>query len=63
MSVWSLVLFVRRGPFSAQGQLRWTANPVPWAALVLVGLAGLVLIEVLRLFLRQPARRDCDAVC
>ena len=60
MSVWSLGLFIRRGFFTPEWQLQYTANPVPWAALVLTALAVLVLIEAFRVFLGRPVRPGAE---
>ncbi|MDZ4858073.1 MAG: carbon starvation CstA family protein [Candidatus Hydrogenedentes bacterium] len=58
MSTWALLRFARAGFFMPD----WTfkgllVGPVPWVALLLVGLAGLVLLEAVRVFsgsLRPP---------
>jgi carbon starvation protein len=55
MSMWALLRFVRDGFLSGKGM---PTNPVPWAALVLVGLAVLVLVEAVISFTktrRSPA--------
>ncbi|MBI2425753.1 MAG: carbon starvation protein A [Candidatus Hydrogenedentes bacterium] len=61
MSTWALLRFARAGFFDAGWN--WTGlstSPVPWVALILVGLALLVLLEALRVFLSntQPPRPD-----
>jgi carbon starvation protein len=55
MSVWALLLMVKKGFLAAEG-FRFTANPVPWVALILVGLALLMLVEAVRVLnqLRPP---------
>jgi len=50
MSMWALLLFARKGFFTPDWRPQWTANPVPWVALVLVGLAVLMLVEAIRVF-------------
>jgi carbon starvation protein len=54
MSMWALGQFITDGFLAGKGL---PVNPVPWAALVLVGLAVLVLIEAVRSFLKpsKPA--------
>lgn len=49
MSMWELVRNVRRGFDHSLG------DPVAWIALVLIGLAALMLIEAVRLFVVRPA--------
>ncbi len=56
MSTWALLIFVRNGFFTPEwGSKGMPSDPVPWAALVLVGLALLVLVEALRSFRGTPA--------
>ena len=55
LSAWALLRFARVGFFTPE----WTfkglpADPVPWVAVVLVGLATVVLIEAVLVF-RGPA--------
>lgn len=51
MSTWALLRFVYVGFFASDGHFKGIpAEPVPWVALVLVGLAALVLIEAVRVF-------------
>jgi carbon starvation protein len=61
MSGWALLRFVRDGFINAQtGAWTFTSNPVPWVALVLIGLALLLAIEALLVFIRPlppPAPR------
>lgn len=52
MSMWALVSFIWAGFFRPSGQLKLPADPVPWVALILVGLALLVLVEAVRVFAR-----------
>jgi carbon starvation protein len=47
MSVWALAEIVRTKFMTTEG-LRLTADPVPWVALILVGLAVLMLVEAAR---------------
>lgn len=58
MSVWALVLVIT-GSFGAKGI---TADPVPWVALVLIGLAALMLVEAVRVFLRPLSTPPTAAV-
>lgn len=64
MSLWALLVIIR-GKFVVAGQFRFTGDPVPWVALVLVGLAVLMLVEAIRVFAqwRPPSTpRAPDAV-
>jgi carbon starvation protein len=58
MSGWSLLRFIEEGfvRVDAAGarELVLPSNPVPWVALVLIGLAGLLLIEALLVFVNPP---------
>ncbi len=55
MSTWALVRFARAGFFTPEGAYRGLpSDPVPWAALVLIALGLLVLIEALRVVFRDP---------
>lgn len=64
VSMWALLRFVWTGFFSdGWGQPGVTSDPVPWAALVLVGLALLVLVEAMRVFGGgPPGKRETAAV-
>lgn len=51
MSGWALLEFVRKGFFTTEWEYKGLPNePVAWAALVLVALAALLLIEAVRVF-------------
>ena len=50
MSLWALILIVHR-KLSLE---RWYANPVPWASMLLIGLA-VMMIEAISLLTRKPA--------
>jgi carbon starvation protein len=51
MSSWALLKFARDGFFDTGWQFKgMPSDPVPWAAVVLVGLAALLLVEALRVF-------------
>ncbi|MEK7795203.1 MAG: carbon starvation CstA family protein [Candidatus Hydrogenedentota bacterium] len=62
MSGWALLEFVRKGFFTTEWEYKGLPNePVAWAALVLVALAALLLIEAVRVFFshrRPPAQPD-----
>lgn len=51
MSTWALLLLVRGGLFDGGWHFKASADPVPWAALVLIVLAVLLLLEAVRLFI------------
>lgn len=51
MSTWALLRFLRTGFFAADWSFEVPTKPVPWAALVLVVLAGMLLVEALRLLI------------
>jgi hypothetical protein len=56
MSTWALLVTIRGGLVRAG---RLTGDPVPWVALVLVGLAVLMLVEAIRVlagFAPRPPR-------
>lgn len=54
MSVWALVIFVKQG-FFARGHLDMaTSNPIPWASLVLIVMAVLLLLEAIKVFVGGP---------
>jgi carbon starvation protein len=61
MSMWALLRFVRDGFLAGKGM---PTSPVPWAALVLVALAVLVLVEAIRCFtnVRRPPPEVAPAV-
>lgn len=61
MSGWALLRFVGAGFFPASGGVRMPADPVPWVALVLVVLAGLMLIEAGRVLARPGMRPTATA--
>jgi carbon starvation protein len=54
VSIWALGLFIKGG-FFPQGEFKLTANPVPWAALVLLSLAAMMFIEAIRIFIQPSA--------
>ncbi|MCX7599344.1 MAG: hypothetical protein N2512_10860 [Armatimonadetes bacterium] len=55
MSMWALVSFIRAGFLGPGGAPKLPTDPVPWVALILAGLALLVLVEAVRVFSRQRA--------
>ncbi len=55
MSVWALLSMIRQK--FGQGAF---ADPVPWVAVVLVGLAGLMLVEAVRALLAGGGRPESD---
>jgi len=55
MSTWALLRFIRQGFFDAAWRFTVPTSPVPWVALVLVGLAGLMLVEAFRVLYRTRA--------
>lgn len=56
VSIWSLGLFVQSG-FFPDGSFAWTNNPVPWAAVILLALAALMLLEAIFIFFK-PAESE-----
>lgn len=54
MSVWALVLIAKEKLYTAEG-FKLTADPVPWVALVLIGLAGLMLMEGILALSKGPS--------
>jgi carbon starvation protein len=50
MSIWSLLRFIRAGVISKAGEWQIPKDPVSWVAIVLVGLAMLLLVEAVRIF-------------
>lgn len=65
MSTWALLRFVKNGFFTVTWQLKGIPlDPVPWAALVLVGLAVLLLLEAFKVLIgmRPPRERKPEAV-
>ncbi|MBI3117061.1 MAG: carbon starvation protein A, partial [Candidatus Hydrogenedentes bacterium] len=64
MSTWALLRFARVG-FVQEGHWSVPTSPVPWVAVILVGLAGLVFVEALRVLLgggQPPRRREPEVV-
>ena len=59
VSTWALGTFVKQGFFGATG-FQLPANPVPWAAVVLLALAALVLVEAVRSVARPLAPSHPD---
>jgi carbon starvation protein len=53
MSTWALVRWVKAGFFGREG-FQLASDPVPWVALVLVGLAAVMLVEAYRVLPRTP---------
>jgi hypothetical protein len=49
MSTWALLLTIKKAFVTGEG-FHFTADPVPWVALVLVALALLMLIEAFKVF-------------
>ena len=49
MSTWALIVTIKKAFVTAEG-FHFTADPVPWVALVLVALALLMLIEAFKVF-------------
>jgi carbon starvation protein len=64
MSTWALLRFVRDGFRDGDtGGIALPVNPVPWVALVLVGLAGVLLVEAVMVFAgRAGPPRSADPV-
>jgi hypothetical protein len=52
VSIWALATFVLKG-FFKDGSFALTGNPVPWAATLLIALAVLVLVEAVRVFMKD----------
>jgi carbon starvation protein len=48
MSIWALVMMVRPKFFNAAGEFSMPTDPVPWAGVLLVALAALMLVEAVR---------------
>jgi len=66
MSTWALLRFVKNGFFTPTWNFKGIpSDPVPWAASVLVGLAGLLLIEAVRIFFStlppKPSEQEAEA--
>jgi carbon starvation protein len=66
MSTWALLRFVKNGFFTPTWHFKGIpTDPVPWAALVLVGLAGLLLVEAVRIFFStlppKPSEQEAEA--
>jgi len=53
MSAWALLRFIKAGFFSPAWEFKVTSDPVPWVAIILLGLAILLLIEAARTLLRM----------
>ncbi len=53
MSSWALVRFILTGFLSVDGSLKLTSDPVPWVALVLMGLALAMLVESIRVLFKS----------
>lgn len=53
MSGWALLRFARGGFFTAEWTFRVPASPVPWAALVLIVLAAVLLVEAVAALVRR----------
>ena len=51
MSSWALIRFVSTG-FYPHGYFTFPSHPVPWVALILIGLAVMLLIEAIRIIAR-----------
>lgn len=63
MSSWALLTFIVKGFTDKQGRFAPVPHsPVPWAALVLMVLALLVLVEAVRVFMVPPRPPEADAV-
>lgn len=55
MSTWALAKLTLPHFKTAEGTFTTPADPVPWAGAVLIGLAGLMLVEAIRVILRPPS--------
>ena len=56
MSIWALgIMTVPKFYNSATGEFSAPADPVPWAGMVLIALAGVMLIEAIRAVVSSPA--------
>jgi carbon starvation protein len=56
MSIWALgIMTVPKFYNSATGEFSAPADPVPWAGMVLIALAGVMLIEAIRAVISSPA--------
>jgi carbon starvation protein len=60
MSVWAMLLSIRASFFPAEGVARWS-DPAAWVACVLVGLAGILLIEAIAALRRKPTLPESHA--
>ncbi|MFN0126282.1 MAG: carbon starvation protein A [Verrucomicrobiales bacterium] len=61
MSMWALLVTIKSRFVDATG-FHLTRDPVPWVALVLVGLAVLMLVEAIRVFFGTPPPRETETV-
>jgi carbon starvation protein len=61
MSGWALLRFARTGFFPAAGGFSLPADPVPWVAVILLGLALLMLVETVRVMSGGRAQPDSPA--
>jgi carbon starvation protein len=55
MSTWALVRMTWPKFFGADGKLAVPSDPVPWAGIVLIALAGLMLVEAVRVIARTSS--------
>lgn len=62
MSMWSLLRFVAQGFVGGEGHWVIPTSPVPYVAVVLVGLAFVMLIEGLRILWQTPAAAEAEIV-
>ncbi|HYG74878.1 MAG TPA: carbon starvation CstA family protein [Planctomycetota bacterium] len=64
MSCWALFRFIKAGALTKEGAWKIPTDTVSWAAVILVALAMLVLLEAIRIFfnMRPPAPRETEAV-
>jgi len=56
MSAWALTIFIRKGFRDPDAGFRWPADPVPWVALLLLGLAAMVALEAILVLSRTLGR-------
>lgn len=50
MSTWALLRFITTGFRNGAGELQWATGPVPYVAIVLVGLAALMVVDAVLAF-------------